>query len=112
MIKEGYMPFKEGKTYYRVIGNMDSGKTPLVLLHGGPGSTHNYFETLDSLAEEDDRALVMYDQIGCGNSFIEGHPEYFTAAVWIEELAQLRGHLGLEQIHLLEIGRASCRERV
>jgi len=101
MIKEGYMPFKEGQTYYRIVGDLDSGKAPLVLLHGGPGSTHNYFEVLDPLAKEDDRALVMYDQIGCGNSFIEGHNDYFTAPVWIEELILLREHLGLEQIHLL-----------
>ena len=98
-IREGYIPFKEGRTYYRIVG--EGSKPPLLLLHGGPGSTHNYFEVLDDLAELDGRAVVMYDQIGCGNSFIEGHPEYFTAETWIEELQQLRIALGLDEVHIL-----------
>ena len=65
-ITEGYMPFKEGQTYYRITGECKGDKKPLVLLHGGPGSTHNYFEVLDEVAERDDRALIMPDQIGCG----------------------------------------------
>ena len=40
-IREGYMPFLEYKTYYRVVGKNTGNKKPLVLLHGGPGSTHN-----------------------------------------------------------------------
>ena len=100
-ITEGYMPFKEGQTYYRITGECKGDKKPLVLLHGGPGSTHNYFEVLDEVAERDDRALIMYDQIGCGNSYIEGHPEYFNAETWIEELMQLRVHLDLPEIHLM-----------
>ena len=49
---EGYMPFMGYKTYYRVVGECQEGKKPLVLLHGGPGSSHNYFEVLDYLAED------------------------------------------------------------
>lgn len=99
-ITEGYMPFKGFKTYYRVVGEATEGKAPLVLLHGGPGSTHNYFEVLDQIAETG-RQVIMYDQIGCGNSFVEGHPELFNADTWIEELMALREHLGLNEIHLL-----------
>lgn len=99
-IIEGYMPFKGFKTYYRIVGEKTEGKAPLVLLHGGPGSTHNYFEVLDPLAASG-RQIIMYDQIGCGNSFIEGHPELFNAETWIEELTALREHLDLEEIHLL-----------
>ena len=51
-IQDGYMPFKNYRTYYRVVGENTSGKAPLLLLHGGPGSTHNYFELLDILANE------------------------------------------------------------
>ena len=99
-ITEGYMPFKGFKTYYRIVGENTEGKKPLVLLHGGPGSTHNYFEVLDKIAESG-RQVIMYDQIGCGNSFVEGHPELFNADTWIEELIELRKHLGLDEIHLL-----------
>ena len=100
-IQEGYLPFREGKTYYRSVGENQPGKKPLLLLHGGPGSTHNYFEVLDDVAQMDGRMVVMYDQIGCGNSYIEGHPEYFNAETWIDELAQVRQALGLEEVHIL-----------
>ncbi len=33
------------QTYYRIVGEQkDNGKAPLICLHGGPGSTHNYYE--------------------------------------------------------------------
>lgn len=100
-ITEGYMPYLEYKTYYRIVGERDSKKAPLILLHGGPGSTHNYFEVLDRLAEEDGRQLIMYDQIGCGESYVENRPDLWNAKVWAEELIALREHLGLKECHLL-----------
>ena len=87
-------------TYYRTVGERTD-KAPLILLHGGPGSTHNYFEVLDRVAEEDGRMLVMYDQIGCGNSYVDGRPDLWTAETWENELIALRKHLGLDTCHLL-----------
>lgn len=100
-ITEGYMPYLEFKTYYRIVGENTGNKKPLILLHGGPGSTHNYFEVLDRFAEEDGRQLIMYDQIGCGESYVENRPDLWNAEVWTEELIALRKHLGLEECHLL-----------
>ncbi len=99
-ISEGYMPFMGQHTYYRTVGERTD-KAPLILLHGGPGSTHNYFEVLDRVAEEDGRMLVMYDQIGCGNSYVDGRPELWKAETWVNELIALREHLGLDTCHLL-----------
>lgn len=100
-IKEGYMPFKGYRTYYRIVGKGRAGKTPLLLLHGGPGSTHNSLEVLDDLAA-DGRMLVYYDQLGCGLSSVEGsHPELWNKETWCEELMALRKFLGLDKIHLL-----------
>lgn len=99
-INEGYMPFMGHHTYYRTVGERTD-KAPLILLHGGPGSTHNYFEVLDRVAEEDGRMLVMYDQIGCGNSYVDGRPELWKAETWVNELIALRKHLGLDTCHLL-----------
>ena len=99
-ISEGYMPFMGHHTYYRTVGERTD-KAPLILLHGGPGSTHNYFEVLDRVAEEDGRMLVMYDQIGCGNSYVDGRPELWKAETWVNELIALRKHLGLDTCHLL-----------
>lgn len=100
-ITEGYMPYLEFKTYYRIVGENTGNKKPLILLHGGPGSTHNYFEVLDRFVEEDGRQLIMYDQIGCGESYVENRPDLWNAEVWTEELIALRKHLGLEECHLL-----------
>ena len=103
-VTEGYMPFLGYRTYYRVVGDVGeslaSGKAPLVCLHGGPGSTHNYLELLDPLAD-DGRAIVSYDQLGCGNSYLDGHPELWRAETWVDELAALVDHLGLTRYHLL-----------
>lgn len=98
-IREGYMDFAGHKTYYRIV-NPDGKKTPLLLLHGGPGSTHNYFEVLDSLAEAG-RPIVFYDQIGCGKSMVDGGPELFNAETWLGELVSIREHLGLDSVHIL-----------
>lgn len=99
-VREGRMPFRGFETYYR-IANPAGKKAPLVLLHGGPGSTHNYFEGFDKIAETLDRPIVMYDQIGCGESATPGHTELYTAEVWMDELDALREHLSLDKVHLL-----------
>lgn len=100
MIKDGFIPFGPYRTYYRIVGK-PSDKAPLLLLHGGPGSTHNYFEALDELAERDQRQLIMYDQIGCGLSSMPDQPRVYQAATWLRELKNLRERLHLDQIHLL-----------
>ena len=80
------MPFLGHRTYYRIVGESTAGRAPLLLLHGGPGSTHNYFEVLDRIAGETGRQVISYDQIGCGNSYLDGHPELWTQETWINEL--------------------------
>jgi pimeloyl-ACP methyl ester carboxylesterase len=93
---EGFLERPVGRTWYRVTG--EAGRTPLVCLHGGPGSTHNYFRPLERLAAE--RPVVLYDQLGCGRS---DRPEdvSWSLEVFTEELHHLREHLGLDRIHLL-----------
>lgn len=98
-IEEGYMPFMGFQTYYR-IARAPGDKPPLLLLHGGPGSTHNYMELFDCLAEQG-RTVVAYDQIGCGRSYLDGHSEFWKMETWIEELKELRSHLGLDRCHIL-----------
>lgn len=103
-VTEGDMPFCGYRTHWRVRGSVEeslaAGKAPLLALHGGPGSTHNYFEVFDALAH-DGRAVVLYDQLGCGDSYVEGRPDLWRAQTWVDELAALREHLGLERMHLL-----------
>ncbi len=100
-VTEGYISFGEFKTYWRAAGDLGSAKPPLLLLHGGPGSTHNYMELLDPLAERTGRAIISYDQLGCGNSYLDGRPELWKAQTWVDELDNLRHELELERLHLL-----------
>jgi proline-specific peptidase len=100
-IKEGYIEWKEYKTYYRIV-NPNGKKIPLCILHGGPGSTHNSYEVFDHVAFDDDRPIIMYDQLGCGLSSLEGeHKTLWRKDVWVEELEELRKQLHLEKLHLM-----------
>ena len=100
-IEERYLPFGPLTTYVRIVGE-DHGLAPLVLLHGGPGSSHNYFELLDPLAAATKRQLIMYDQVSCGqSSLVDDLPAVYTAQTWLVELANLRAQLQLAKIHLL-----------
>jgi proline-specific peptidase len=97
-VSEGYVGFRGYRTWYRIAGDLGSGATPLLALHGGPGSTHHYFAPLEGLAAE--RPVVLYDQIGCGGS---DRPQdiQWSVAVFREELDAVRSELGLDRIHLL-----------
>ncbi len=94
---EGSVPFRGHETWYRIVG--EDGGLPLVLLHGGPGSTHLGLGVLEPLADE--RRLVFYDQLGCGNSSQPSDPSLWTVELFLAELANLRDELGLGRIHLL-----------
>lgn len=97
-VSEGYLDYRGYCTWYRVVGDLGSGAAPLLALHGGPGSTHHYFRPLERLGSE--RAVVVYDQIGCGNSDRPQDIEW-SIAVFREEVDAVRSHLGLQRIHLL-----------
>ena len=93
---EGVLERPIGRTWYRVTG--EGGRAPLLCLHGGPGSTHNYFARLERLADE--RPVVLYDQVGCGRSE-RAQPGDWSVALFLDELDALRTHLALESVHLL-----------
>jgi proline-specific peptidase len=95
---EGYVDFRGYRTWYRIAGDRASGAVPVLALHGGPGSTHNYFAPLAQLGTE--RPVVLYDQIGCGSSDRPKDIEW-SIAVFREEVDAVRGQLGLDRIHLL-----------
>ncbi len=97
-VSEGYVDFRGYRTWYRVAGELGSGSTPLLALHGGPGSTHHYFAPLDGLAAE--RPVVVYDQIGCGSSDRPQDIEW-SVDVFRDEVDAVRSQLGLDRIHLL-----------
>ncbi|WP_225028489.1 proline iminopeptidase-family hydrolase [Xinfangfangia pollutisoli] len=94
--REGYAPFGDCQTWYRVTGDLHSGKVPLVALHGGPGCTHDYIDSLTDLAATG-RAVVHYDQIGNGRSTHrpEAPAGFWTVDLFLAELDALLAHLGI-----------------
>lgn len=96
--REGYVDVRGYRTWFRFVGDLNSPVTPLLALHGGPGSTHNYFGPLEALGSE--RPVVLYDQIGCGKSDRPTDIDW-SVDVFRDEVAALRDQLGLERIHLL-----------
>ena len=95
---EGRIPFRGFQTWYRDVGPEDG--VPLLCLHGGPGSTHSYFEPLEQLGANG-RRVVVYDQLGCGNSDRPDDPELWTLELFLDEVTTVREALRLERIHLL-----------
>lgn len=95
---EGLIPFRGYRTWFRDVGPADG--PVLLCLHGGPGSTHHYFEPLEQLAAEG-RRLIVYDQLGCGNSDRPDDPDLWTLELFLDEVRKVREALGLERIHLL-----------
>ena len=104
-VTTGTMPFRGHETWYRVTGTLDPGaeQAPLVVLHGGPGAAHNYTLAMTALAD-DGRAVVHYDQLGCGLSthLPDADPSFWTVDLFVAELRALVEHLGIaDRFHLL-----------
>lgn len=87
-----------GKVWYRILGEGSKG-TPLLTLHGGPGAPHDYLEPLEDLSDE--RPVIFYDQLGCGNSDKPTDTSLWTIGRFVKELAVLREYLGLDKVHIL-----------
>ena len=91
------MKWRHGTTWYRVVGDLKNSKTPVMVLHGGPGAGHNYCEPIADVLAQTGRAAVLYDQIGCGKStHLPDKPkEFWTPELFMEELVLLTQHLGI-----------------
>lgn len=94
---EGYVSVTGGKVYYKKVGNGE--KTPVILLHGGPGGTHVPFFKLEELGDE--RPVIFYDQLGSGRSDKPDDLSLWHVERFVEELGQIREALGLSQLHIL-----------
>ena len=98
---EGFVSLRGYNVWYRIVGTRNEpGKFPLLCLHGGPGATHEYLQPLERMGSTG-RRVILYDQLGCGNSDHPHNPEMWTVELFLEELAAIRRALGLDRIHLL-----------
>jgi L-proline amide hydrolase len=93
---EGFAPFRGHQTWYRVTGEIGQGKTPLIVLHGGPGASHDYVDRVKLIANQG-RAVIHYDQLGCGKSthLKDKGVDFWTVQLFLDELENLKAHLGI-----------------
>jgi proline-specific peptidase len=100
-VEEGFIPFRGYKTWYKNVGDKEElGKVPLICLHGGPGATHDYLKPLEAISLTG-RRVVLYDQLGWGNSDHVHTPSMWTVELFVDELAGIIRTLGLEHVHVL-----------
>lgn len=97
-LKEGeyYLHVNGGNIWYKVIGN--NNKTPIVMLHGGPGYPSYYLTPLFELAK--DRTIITYDQLGCGRSDVNIDTSFMNINSHIEDLSKLINSLKLDEFYL------------
>jgi proline iminopeptidase len=86
------------------IGN--NPKMKLLLLNGGPGATHEYFECMESFLPAEGIEIVYYDQLGCGNSDNPKDTSFWDLARYVEEVETVRKALQLDASNFYLLGHS------
>ncbi|KIL37357.1 proline iminopeptidase [Cohnella kolymensis] len=95
---EGFIQVPGGRVWFTMMGEGD--RTPLLILHGGPGNTHDPFKAaLGIMANE--RPVIFYDQLGSGNSDRPQDVSLWLLERFVEELSCVREALRLNPVHIL-----------
>ena len=96
--QDGFIDAGSGvRLYYRVDG---SAARAVVVLHGGPGFTHDYLAD-DLLPLADARRVIHYDQRGSGRSTLVSGAAALDASHFANDLEAVRLHFGIERLSLL-----------
>ncbi len=102
------IPIKTPNGSFRVwtkrVGN--NSKTRLLLLHGGPGATHEYFEACDSYLPGAGVEYYYYDQLGSAYSDQPADPGLWEVDRFVEEVEQVRQALGLNRDSFYLLGHS------
>ncbi len=98
----GFAPCGDYETWYRITGSLESDLSPIIVIHGGPGASHDYISPLSQMALSG-RPIVHYDQIGCGNSSMLSDEQVGALSVdfFLDELENLIQHLGISSDYIL-----------
>jgi len=81
-------------------------RVKLLLLHGGPGCTHEYFEPCDAYLPSAGVEYYYYDQLGSHYSDQPDAPELWTIARFVDEVEQVRVALGLDSTNFFLLGHS------
>ena len=92
------------KVWTKCIGN--NPKMKLLLLNGGPGATHEYFECMESFLPAEGIEIIYYDQLGCGNSNDPKDTSMWDLDRYVEEVEQVRSALGLSKDNFYLLGHS------
>ncbi|MBI5914623.1 MAG: proline iminopeptidase-family hydrolase [Bacteroidetes bacterium] len=80
--------------------------TRLLLLNGGPGATHEYFECMENFFPQEGIEFIYYDQLGCGNSDNPNDTSLWDLPRFVEEVEQVRTALGLNKDNFYLLGHS------
>lgn len=86
------------------IGN--NPKIKLLLLNGGPGATHEYFECFENFLLPQGFEIIYYDQLGCGLSDDPKDTSMWDLPRYVEEVEQVRKALGLNKDNFYLLGHS------
>jgi proline iminopeptidase len=78
----------------------------VLLLHGGPGSTHEYLEACDSYLPAAGVEYYYYDQLGSGFSDRPEEPSLWELGRFVDEVEQVRTALGLDASNFVLFGQS------
>jgi len=78
----------------------------VLLLHGGPGATHEYFEAFDSYFPAAGVEYYYYDQLGSAYSDQPKHPDLWEIPRFVEEVEQVRQALKLDKSNFFLCGQS------
>jgi len=92
------------RVWTKKLGNSPTMK--LLLLNGGPGATHEYFECMESFLPAKGIELIYYDQLGCGNSDNPKDTTMWDLARYVEEVEQVRQALHLDKDNFYLLGHS------
>ncbi len=84
----------------------DNPKIKVLLLHGGPGATHEYFEIFDSYLPQEGIEYYYYDQLGSAYSDNPNDPELWNIPQFVEEVETVRKALGLNKDNFYLLGHS------
>lgn len=96
-MRSGMIDVPGGRVWYEERGS--AARTPLLLLHGGPGFTSRSFGPILGLADQ--RPVIIYDQLGAGRSERPDNSALWTLDRFVAELSAVREALGLAKLHIL-----------
>lgn len=84
----------------------DNPRIKLLLLHGGPGATHEYFEGLARRLPPLGIELILYDQLGSHHSDQPDEPALWEIPRFVDEVEQVRQALGLDAGNFFLLGHS------